>query len=227
MKAFAEKVFSVKTGVFVFFSGTATLFFPHISGWTDIVFPQIAIFWIIPYFLWKFSFTFFFGLSVINLIALLFLKASIKTNILSAAFSAIMIISFLSIYPSWATDNYLGVDQRVSFFAVGGQTRILWAGGMENIRNDATSLLSEKTDDEGYVDPESWSSSLKKLGAYAIEVDRETHSVIIYIPKAEIFDSDQFIYLITDDESPAFSVLKRDNYRYWELDKGIYFFQTW
>lgn len=227
MKTIAEKIFSERTGFFIFCAGTASLFFPHISGWTDIVFPQFSIVWIIPYFLWKFFFIFFLCLSVINLIALFFLKAPKKTNILSITFSVILIILFLNIYPGWATNDYLGVDQRVSSFAVGGQTRILWAGGIENIRNDALSLLSKKTDDEGFVGPELWPSSFKKIGANAIRIDSETHSVIVYIPKAKIFDSDQFVYLITNNENPVFSVLKRDNYRFWKLDEGIYFFQIW
>ena len=227
MKIFTKKLFSTKIGLIIFFAGVANLFFPHISGWSDIVFPQFALIWLLPYLLWKLSFASCLGLSVINFIVLLFLKVSTKEKLSTLSFPIVLTILFLSIYPNFATEKYLGAGRRVSFFALGGKTRVYWAGGIENIRNNALSLLTEQPDDEGFVSSESWSNSLKKLGAYAIRIDNQTQSVLIYIPKANYFDSDQFVYFITYDKNPATSVLQRDGYRFWKLGEGVYFFETW
>ena len=227
MKTFSGQIFSVKTGLFFLIAGIASLFFPHISGWNEIVFPYFSEIWFFPYLLWEILFALFLGLTIINFIALFFLKTSTKYIILAFCFPVILIILFLRVYPNFSTGKYLGVDQRVSFFAVGGQTRILRAGGAERVRNDALLLLDEKTDDEGFVSSASWSSSIKALRAYAIRIDKTTQSVIIYIPRANTFDPDQFVYLITDNKKPTPSVLQTDGYRYWELDEGVYFFQTW
>lgn len=227
MKSFAEQIFSVKTGLFILLAGFASLFFPHISGWNDIVFPYFSDIWFFPYLLWEILFALCFGLSVINFFVLLFLTASTKEKISAFCFPIALTILFLSIYPNFSTEKYLGAEQRVSFFAVGGQTRIFWAGGAETVKNDALLLLNEQPDDEGFVSSVTWANSLKKLGAYAIKVDRKTQSVIVYIPKANTFDPDQFVYLITHNEKPTPSVLKRDGYRFWKFDDGVYFFQTW
>ncbi len=227
MKSFAEQIFSVKTGFFILLAGFASLFFPHISGWNEIVFPYFSDIWLFPYLLWEILFALCLGLSVINFFSLLFLTKSAKEKILAFCFPVALTILFLSIYPNFSTERYLGVKQRVSFFAVGGQTRILWAGGTETVKSDALLLLNEKTDEEGFVSSETWADSLKKLGAYAIKIDRKTQSVIIYISRANSFDPDQFVYLITHNEKPTPSVLERDSYRFWEFDDGVYFFQTW
>lgn len=227
MKSLAEQLFSVKTGLVILLAGFASLFLPHLSGWNDIVFPYFSYIWLFPYLLWKILFALCLGLSVINFFSLFFLTKSTKEKILAFCFPIALAILFLSIYPNFSTEKYLGVNQRVSFFAVGGQTRILWAGGTETVKNDALLLLNEQPDDEGFVGSEAWADSLNKLGANAIKIDRKTQSVIVYIPKANTFDSDQFVYLITHSEKPTPSVLECDGYRFWKFDDGVYFFQTW
>lgn len=227
MKSFSERIFSSKKGVGIFLAGVISLLFPHISGWSDIVFPQFALIWFFPYLLWKISFASFLGLSFINFVMQFFLKRAVPEKLLTFGFLITLLILFLSIYPNFLTEEYLGVDQRVTFFAVGGQARIYMAGGMEHVRNNALGLLSEKTDDEGFVASGSWSDPLRKLGAYAIRIDKPTQSVIIYIPRADLFDPDQFVYLITSGQEPSISVLQNDSFRYWKLGDGVYFFQTW
>jgi len=227
MKILAKKVFPVKTGLFFFVVGFVSLFFPHISGWSEIVFPEIAQVSQLAYLFWKILFVFFLGFSILNFLAVFFLQASLKEKTISFGLPILLATLFVSIYPDFSAREYLGIDQRVSFFVVGGRTRILWAGGIETIKNDALSLLTEQTDDEGFVIPETWSNSLKKLGAYAIKIDNESRSVLIYVPKADLFDSDQFIYLITYDNEPALGVLGSGSYRFWKIDEGVYFFQTW
>lgn len=227
MKILAERVFPVKTGLFFFVAGLVSLFLPHISGWSEIVFPEIAIISLLSHLLWKVLFVFFLGFSIINFLVVFFLQASSKEKIISFGLPILLATLFISIYPDFSGRENLGVDQRVSFFVVGGQTRILWAGGIETIKNDALSLLTEETDDEGFVIPETWPNSLKRLGAYAVRIDVETQTVLIYIPQADLFDADQFGYLITYQNEPTPGILRSGGYRFWKLNEDIYFFQTW
>jgi hypothetical protein len=227
MRAIAKRFSKPQIGFIVFVAGVASLFLPHFSGWLDVVFPAIAQYMLLPYLFWGIFFSVAFFLLLLHLLSLFFLKSSGRAKIIATSLLAGLIVLFLGIYPNFSTEKYLGSKQRVSFFAVGGQTRIAWAGGSEIIKNDALALLSQQTDEKGYVSRELWADSLKRLGVYWIRMDRETESVIVYIPRTELFDAAQFGYLINNGETPEPEALKSRGYRLWKLDEGLYFFQLW
>ncbi len=228
MKTLAKKRFSSTFGLKVFLAGVVSLFFPHFSGWNEIVFPQFALIGLISYLLWIVLFAISFGSSLLNAIALFFTSAPQKTKVISACLSVGLLVLFLSIYPNIMTEQHLGVDQRISFFAVGGQTRILWAGGSEAVKNDALILLKQHSGDEGSVSSDTWPSSFKRLGAVDVRIDNKTQSVIIHIPEALMSEPDQFGYLITNEKEVSPNALKHgDHNRLWKLADEIYFFETW
>ena len=225
MKINTEKILKPQNGVAILFAGIISLFIPHFSGWVDIVFPSIGIEILLPYILWKSFFVTALILLFLCVFASFAKKASRNTKFLFTSLMAVLIFLFIGIYPNFATEKYLGSKQRASFFQVGGQTRIIWAGGAKIVRDDALLLLTQETDEKGFVSQDKWATSLKRLGVYWIRIDRETQSVIIYIPRTEFFDSAQFGYLIPEEKEPKPNALDSKWYRLWELDDGVYFFQ--
>jgi hypothetical protein len=158
---------------------------------------------------------------------LFFVNSLSKNKLISTFFSLGLIALSLSIFPDIAAGDYPGINQRVSSFVIGGQTRILWAGGLETVKGDALALLNQHPND-GSVGFDSWPSSLKTLGAVRVEIDNKTQSVIIYIEQAHIFDPDQFGYVKTIEKEVNPRILSREeNNRLWKLGDGIYFFETW
>lgn len=218
-------MFKTFIGVIVFLTGLASLFLPHLSGWMDIVFPSIAYEFLILFFFWEILFVGSLILLLLFVLVSFKQKASRNKKFLFTSCAVGLMLLFWAIYPDFATAEFLGTKQRFSFFEIGGQTRLLWAGGAKTVRTDALLLLSQETDKDGFVRQDQWAASLRKLGVYWIQVERETQSVIIFIPRTAFFDAAQFGYLISAKPEPDPGALHADWYRVWKRAEGIYFFQ--
>lgn len=227
MKTFVKKTSSVKFGLLAFVAGFVSLFLPHFSGWNEIVFPELAWVGVFPYIFWVIFFAISLGLSLVYILLSFLFHDSARNKVTFIFFSVGLIALFLGIHPDFFSGRFPGVNQRVNSFALGGQTKILWAGGIETIRNDALLLLNVDSDDEGWISSELWPNSLRRLDTDGIKIDKETQSILIYIEKAHLFDPDKFVYVITYNLDPTSYIKKENDYRFWQLGEGVYFFQTW
>ncbi|NUM46376.1 MAG: hypothetical protein HUU38_16865 [Anaerolineales bacterium] len=215
-------------GVLSFLIGLLSLFLPHLSGWSEIVYPSLAEHLLLPYFFWLPIFGLMLLLLLFHTYTTIKSPNSQKHKMTAGILSAGMIVLFFAVNPTiFFTGEVQNTQQRIAFFAVGAQTRLTRAGGMEVIKQDALELLHQETDNEGYVNDEIWTDALQKLGAMAIRTNPATESVIVYIPKAHIFDPDQFGYLITNRPPHPDILFAKNGYRLWELGEGVYFFEIW
>jgi hypothetical protein len=224
-------VFSRAVLYFTFALGIVSLFLPHLSGWGEIVFPSIAYFFLILYYAWSLFLLFaltFLGLSFVLAFVKGWSRQQRKTSLILLV---ILLLAWQTVYPLWMTllgdSGFLATTRRVDSFPLGGRTRLIWAGGANNVRNDALTLL-EVTSDEGRNIPSSeWPQTLRRLGITRISIDQETQTVIMYIPSAHFFDPDTFGYIACTCGVPDPEVLHADGYRSWQITEGLTFFEIW
>lgn len=220
------KIFTPPNGLLIFLFGLLNLFAQHIYIWSLVVFPSASILIIVV----AFSGIFFFialVLSFFNIMASFILRASGKVKTLSICFSVVLMIVFLNIDKTLVNSAYsLYPNNQTQLLVAGAQTRVIWAGGVNKVKNDALKLLSGEPDEDSRLSSELWGSSIKRLGASGVQVDKATQSVVVYLPISLIYDFDEFGYLITNQKTPNFSILEVEgtHIRHWELGEGVYFF---
>jgi hypothetical protein len=222
-----RKIFTLQIGYLFFALAIIYLFLPYIAGWIDVVFPSIAIFAVLLYF---YAFTNIPIFYIVPLAYLLFLsifafihKRSNKFKTISLSLIVMLIVISLIIYQPFKVDFLPGPDQFINSHPVGAYTKLIWVGGLERVKKDALSLFTAQTDAEGYVNPEVWPNSLKKLNADDIQVKRELQLVYIWLPPPHYFDHPGYCYLITNGESPNSEIFNSNNYFLWQLGEGVYF----
>jgi hypothetical protein len=119
-------------------------------------------------------------------------------------------------------------DGRISSYAIGGQMRVMWAGGASQVRNEALDFIDTTT----HSNPPSseWPVSIRALGAVFVKVDKNSRTVNVCLPRVDVF-ANQFGFLIRDAGAsiPDINryVGKIDGYRLWKLADGIYLYEIW
>lgn len=116
----------------------------------------------------------------------------------------------------------------VSAYPLGAHLRLLWVGGSVIIKQDAIQLLETSTE----VNPayESLPQSIRELGVTNVELDTKFETIRIDLTSSAIFASrQQFGFIVqnaSDDSIILYEHFLPNSYRIWELEKGLYFFQT-
>lgn len=222
-KLYLPKLFTPRSGFWIFLAGLFTLFAPYLYLWSFVAIPSISIPMLI---LGAISFPaqkIFILLAMIHTLSAFILKASRKTKLISFFFSVVLIAGF-----------FVSTGEKSNFrngnpaFLFGAQTRLIWAGGSEIVKADALALLTQQLDGDGYTTSELQSSSLKKMGVGIAKVDKEFQSVAIFIRAGNfMYDFDEWGYIFTYERAPNVDFLKIESgmvINYWKLADGVYFF---
>lgn len=229
--------------LFIFFAcGLIYFFEPFLSSWFEIVNPSIArniflpIDWtliivillplsFLPYNIATFLPDIFFGLMFfIYVVYYLKVIRQTQTEIYKKiAITPLIIFPLFFIIMSPVGHTFF--ERGINAYEIGGQSRLMLAGGSTVVRKEGLELLKSTTDTS--IEQSALPSSLKKLGYWAV---LEHENKLVIIGAGRLFNmADQFGFIIQEHSDPKPSPKYAENYDYfklWELSDGIYLFEA-
>ncbi|HUH97308.1 MAG TPA: hypothetical protein VLZ89_08130 [Anaerolineales bacterium] len=218
-------------------AGLFYLFEPFLSSWFEIVNPLIARFFFLPIDWTLFVVTlllpgdlgFYFPDIAFGLATLFYLAFFVK--IIGAdwadkekrfAFAPLVIFPLIWVLMSPLGLSYNGL-KRGNSLVVGGWSRMILAGGADQIRVDGYTLLRSPNEypADGEIPP-----SIRELGSW-VEIEQDNKILLVGVEGVVGMD-DEFGYIIYDKDKSlplACYLAASEYYRIWKFADGVYFFE--
>jgi hypothetical protein len=212
------------------FTGVSCAIFPYFDGWSEIFWPRVAYWWKGAIVIWL---TFYICIVPLVIVQILCLVLAVRKKWSPGYKLSIIILS--AILASAALSYWYGptgTERRVASFPAGAWTRLMMAGGAARFR-DQVLRLADTTTSPTPAESE-WPDSVKRVGAYLVEVDETDEIVAVYVPSL----GDTFGFLVQDPEAPPPEISYARpgfpddpehfrGHRLWKLAEGVFFFEKW
>ena len=205
--------------IWPFCIGMGYLLFPYFDGWSEICCPRLSRIWLGAFLLWHRGWIIvFFALQLIYFCIAFVKKWSLKSKSLIIILAIVYLLMWQVSYPTDTT----GTDRRIGAFVLGGQTRLVLAGGSMLVHQEALDFIDTVTNLTPPVSE--CPSSVKALGVSLVKIDKTTGTMVAYIHNRGTH-SDQFGYIFQDVSAADPQIVH--NHRIWKLAAGIYLFEIW